>query len=340
MSESFGLDLGTSSLKLVGLSKTKTGFEVTALSIIANPLGRLVINSPDEQVQLVAAIKSLIKNARVPIQKVSIGLAESQVFTRVIQVPILSEAELASSIRWEAEQHVPIPLSEVQLDYTVLSRPDKSVREGTMDVLLVAAKRTAINQVVDLAKFSGIELSGIETSILGSIRALSGPEDPPTLLMCIGASSSDFAVVSKGKLVLTYSAPTAGSSLTRSLETELELSAAQAEQYKRTYGMNTSLLEGRVRQALLGVFSAIMSEAKKAINAYESVRSGQKIQRIVLSGGTALLPDISKEVSNALGVPEVMTGSPFYLMSTHSGVSIPIEATVYAVATGLARGAL
>lgn len=340
MTISYGLDFGTSSIKLVGLEKTNKGFSVSAIAIAANPIGRLLPTNSEENVRLAEVVKKLIKDSRAAVDKVRVGLAESQVYTRVIQVPVLSEAELASAIRWEAEQHIPVPVSEVQLDYTVLSRPEVNVKDGLMDILLVAAKRTTVGQMVDFVKLVGLELTGIETGLLCASRALSGVGDPPTMLMHVGASSSDFAVLNKGKLVLTYSSAVGGAALTKAIEVELELAPAQAEQYKRAYGLKPEVLEGRVRNAILPVFNNILTDAKKTINSFESTQSNRKINRILISGGSALLPNISAEIANRLGVAEVIVGNPFYLMTTKSSAVIPNEVPVYSVAVGLGRGGL
>jgi Tfp pilus assembly PilM family ATPase len=112
----------------------------------------------------------------------------------------------------------------------------------------------------------------------------------------------------------------------------------QAEEYKRAYGIDPRLMEGKVRNGLMPVFSAIMSEAKKAINAFESAKRNKKIQQVVLSGGSALMPGISTETASQLGVSEVVLINPFQGLELASGLKIPAEATVYSVAIGLAMG--
>lgn len=336
--EILGIDLGASSIKLSALALWKDGYELTGVGIVANPVGKVTPSSNDEKTRLASAIKSVVKSAQTGSGKIRIGLAESQVFTRVIQLPILSEAELGSAIQWEAEQHIPVPLSEVQLDYSVISRPPKGVREGLMEVLLVAAKKTIIGNLVDLVNLTDLELVGIEPGLLGVVRALSGPKDPPTMIMHLGASSSDFAVVSEGRISLTYSVPTGGASLTRSIEVELGLSTVQSEQYKRAYGLNPQVIEGKVRAALLPVFKSITAEARKVVNSFESTRRNRKIQRILLSGGTAFLPGISSEIASELGTAEVIIGNPFYGIRAKAGIAIPAEHSVYSVAVGLAKG--
>jgi len=336
--EIIGLDIGTSSLKAVALKAVSKSFAVRNISIAANPIGRVLSDSPAEQDKLVAQIKVLIKNLQPANNKIRLGLAENQVFTRVISVPVLSEAELSSAIRWEAEQHIPVPISEVQLDYTVLSRPAKGIKEGSMEVLLVAAKHEIVNRLADMMSLAGMEVVGIEPGLLASSRYFSSGDGAPFLLANIGATTSDFAIISENRLHLTYSVPMAGEALTRAVELNLGLEVLQAEEYKRAYGIDPRLMEGKVRNALLLVFSAIMSEAKKAINAFESTTRNKKVQRVVLSGGTALMPGISTETANQLGVSEVILINPFQGLELSSGLKIPAEAAVYSVAIGLAMG--
>lgn len=336
--EIIGLDIGTSSLKAVALKALPKGFAVRNISIATNPIGRVLSDSTSDQDKLVAQIKALIKNLQPKSNKIRVGLAENQVFTRVISVPVLSEAELSSAIRWEAEQHIPVPISEVQLDYTVLSRPAKGVKEGSMEVLLVAAKKETVSRLADMISLVGMEVVGIEPGLLACSRYFSSGGGTPLLLANIGATTSDFAIISEKRLNLTYSVPMAGVALTRAIESDLGLAVLQAEEYKRAYGIDPELMEGKVRNALMPMFSAIMSEARKAINAFESTKRGKKVQQVVLSGGSALMPGISTETANQLGVSEVILINPFQGLELSSGLKIPAEATVYSVAIGLAMG--
>lgn len=333
-----GLDLGTSSLKLVELKQVKNNWTLQAVGIIVNPLGSLTPGNSEQRVLLIEAIKKLISETRVSQKKVRFGLAERAVYTRIIQLPVMSDAELASAIRWEAEQHVPIPLTQVQLDWTVIEKPEKGVKEGGMKVLLVAARREELNWIVGLLADTGLELTGIETTTLGLVRALTSDQDPPTLLMQLGASSTDFSVTVAGKLALTYSIPTAGTSLTRAVEQGLGLSVSQAEEYKRSYGLEESLLEGKVRGALLPVFDSIVAEAKKVLNSFLSSHRSSKVDRVLLSGGTALLPEIATYVTSQLGVSETIIADPFYGLSLSPEAIVPQARPVYTVAVGLAKG--
>lgn len=336
MSKHLGLDLGTNSFKLVEATGKDNQRLIRQVGIIANPVGQLITEDLQDQLKIAEAIKKLITESSSSLNKVKVGLPESQVYTRVLTMPVLSQAELASAINWEAEQYIPIPLSEVQIDYTVLFKPGQEAKDTNMKVLLVAAKKNIINQFVNLINETGLELIGLETTILGLTRALSFVKDPPTLIAHLGASSSDFCVTVGGNIIFTHSISIAGTSLTRNIEQALQLTTAQAEQFKRSYGLSKSHLEGKVRDALWPVFESIIAETRKVINSFESVNRGKKIQRMLLSGGTSLLPDLSPELSNALGVKEIIISDPFYGHQIDKKLVLPKEKPVYTIATGLA----
>lgn len=335
----FGLDIGSSTLKLVLLSKHHETCRLQSCAMETNPIGSAIPNTSEERVRVAASIQSLFRSSGVVNrkgQKVRISIPESLAYTKVIQTPLLTDTELATAIRWEAEQHIPVPLSDVYLDYAVLFRPERGTEE-TMDILLVAAKRRVVNSFVDLSEAAGFELVAIDTSLLSASRALVVHGDPPTLLIHTGATSTDFAISVKGKMLMNHSISTAGHAMTHALEFALSLSTAQAEQYKRTYGLKPDLLEGKVRSVLLGLFRTISDEAKNLTMLFEKDHKGVKIQRVVLSGGTALLPDMPKEIANSLGVSEVIVGDPFAGIAIPEKKVIPSDYAAYAVAVGLAK---
>ncbi len=332
-----GLDLGTTSFKLVELEKTRAGFLVKHIGIAANPLGAVQVDSRDQRLLLAETIKKLFSQSKTRENRVRINLAENQSFTRIISLPPMSDAELASAMNWEAEEHIPVSLTEVQIDWSVISRPPKGGSGAKMAVLLIAAKKQAISQLIGLVAETGLELVGIETTLTAAVRALVKPEDPPTLLVHIGAFTSDFAVSQGGDIRLVHSVALAGTTLTRAVARDLGLAVPQAESYKRTYGLNDKLLEGKVKNSLMSVFQSIIDEAKKVINSFESASKGLKIDRVLLSGGTALMPEIVPAAAASLNLSEVQLADPFADCLPDKNVTIPQERPAYAVAVGLAK---
>lgn len=332
-----GLDLGTTSFKLVELGKTRQGFLLKHIGIAANPLGAVQVPSRDQRLRLAETIKKLVSQSKTKQNRVKINLAENQAFTRIISLPLMSDAELTSAMNWEAEEHIPVSLADVQIDWSVISRPPKGAAGEKMTVLLIAAKKTAVSQLVDLIAETGLELVGIETTLTAAVRALVKPADPPMLLIHIGAQSSDFAVSQGGDIRLAHSTNVAGTTLTRALARDLGLAVPQAESYKRTYGLNDNLLEGKVKNSLMTVFQSILDEAKKVINSFESGSKGLKIDRVLLSGGTALMPEIVAQTAQSLNLSEVQLADPLTDCVPEKNVTIPAERPVYTVAVGLAQ---
>ena len=135
-------------------------------------------------------------------------------------------------------------------------------------------------------------------------------QDPTTLLVHMGASTMNIAVVHQGELAFVYTHLNGGQLLTKALMQNVNLDATQAEQYKRTYGLDASQFQGRVREALLPVTQLLVAELQKAIRFFISQHAGSSVPRVVLSGGAAQLPGLVEVVTTELSA-EVLVAAPF-----------------------------
>ncbi len=336
-----GLDVGSSAIKLIELSGKIKSPQVTSFGLAVNPVGNLETENQQEQVSIATAIKKLVQDSGVKNRKVVVALPESKVFTRVVEMPILSDSELASAINWEAEQYIPIPISEVQLDYRILSKPTVMETNAKMQIFLVAAPTVLINKLSGLMELAGLEIEAVETEILGLARAFEKLAINKTILLVhLGAASTDLCIMESNVIVFTRSMPTGGLALSRTLASDLGLEVAQAEQYKRTYGLDQRQLQGKVTNALLPVVNTLSEEMRKAIQFYTTNKTG-KINQVILSGGGAYLPQLTGELAKALGI-EVLVGDPFLgmTMDDQQRKRIGGIASVFSVAVGLAMRGL
>ncbi len=249
--------------------------------------------------------------------------------------PKLSEKELESAIKWEAEQYIPVPLEEVNLSYQIVGESKKDSNDQ-LEILLMAAPKLMIEKMVKVLRVAGLTPESLEPEILALVRGLAADSES-CLLVDLGARTTDLAVVDNKNVVFTYSVPTAGEALTRAIAADLKLDLSQAEAYKKTYGANPLLLEGKVREAIKPVLNAIIREIEKAVRFYEE--SGQKkIKRVILAGGTAGLPEIITIFAQSLSV-EIQIGDPFVGLKKDEAImkKIPaISAPFYSTAIGLA----
>jgi len=332
-----GLDIGSSSIKLVVLSGNAKKPKLEAFGLAINPVGNLNFETENSRVAVAETIKKLFQDTGVKNKKVVVALPESKIFTRVIEIPVLSEAELASAIAWEAEQYIPVPVANVQLDYRIIHRPATAGENSKMKVFLVAAPLKVVETYVSVLELAAVEPEALETETLGLTRSLVQSSDEVVMIINLGLDSTDICIAKNQLIMFSRTLSTGGSALSRVLANELGLEFNQAEQYKRTYGLDAGQLQGRVRNSLLTVFSTLVVEVKKALHFYSS-KSEEKVRRVILSGGGAYLPEITSEFAKSLGL-EVVVGNPFMgiEMAQSQVQRIGKIHAVFSVAMGLAK---
>ncbi len=331
----FGLDIGSYSIKAVQLRKIQDKYQLVAVGSAPSTSKGLASEAESDLTALAENIKKLYQEAKVTTKNVISALPEDQVFTRVITLPKLSEEELTSALKWEAEQYVPIPLSEVTLAHQVIGETTQDTRQKT-EVLLVAAPNRLIDKLLKVLKTAGLNPISLETEILAMSRSLVAPDSEATLLVDLGARATDIAIIEKGQVVFTRSISTAGEALTRAVAGALGLEAGQAEEYKKAYGVDPGKLEGKVSQAIEPILEVIVKEMEQAIQFYQQEKE-KTVKRIVLTGGTAILPEVVPLLAKKLTF-ETQIGDPFSRVVQDSLLAkIPKnDLLFYTVAVGLA----
>ncbi len=332
--EFFGLDIGSYNIKIAQVKKNKDKYQLVAFGSSPSTTKGLLSEGESDLLALAEIIKRLHRDSGIKTKNVATALPQDQVFTRIITLPPLSESEIESALQWEAEQYVPLPLSEVILTHELIGKVKEDAKEN-IELLLAAAPKSLVEKTIKVLKMAGLNPVSIEMEIISMARSLIAPNNEQVLLVDIGAKATDLAIVENGAVVFVYSIHTAGEALTRAVSLELGLESSQSEAYKKSYGVDPEKLEGKVSTALKPVLSTIVSEIKKAVQFYEE--KGKSIQRIVLSGGGAGLPEINTFLAKELNL-EVQVGNPFIQIMEDSLLEkIPIyERSLYSVAVGLA----
>lgn len=338
MTAYFGLDIGSSSIKVT--QSTVTGaksFSVDSIGLAINPAGSIDFGNPLVIEKLGPAVKQLLSEAKIREKRVVVAVAENKVYSRILTMPTMSEAELSSAIKWEAEQFVPIPVADVELDFSILEQQDKSTTDKKMLVYLVAAPKKYLQSMVDFLVGIGLEPIAVESEMVAVSRSLTfGTGETTSLIVHMGAMSTVLAIVDGSALSFSYVIDSGGVSLTRALAQSLSLPLPQAEEYKRTYGLDAKQLEGKVRTGLLLILDSIVSEMRKAMEYHLSSRK-TRVSRIVLSGGGAYMPEFSTYLSEVFGGIEVVVSDPFAAATPSRGLTLPREKAVYSVSVGLSQ---
>ena len=333
---SVGIDIGSKTIKIVELEKEGNSFKLKGSGVVAyngSPIERLT-DEKDLSV-LAQAIAKLHKEANISTKDVKIALPETQVFTRAIKFPLLTDQEIASAVKWEAEQYIPIPVEEAIVQHQIIERKE-NITPPEVSVLLVAAPRKLVEKYVKVLQLAKLNVTAVETELASLVRALA-PEKQTSLLIDFGARSTNIAIANNAQLVFSRSIPTAGEAFTRALAQGLGIEYQQAEQYKRAYGFSVNQLEGKINARLSPVFKMVSDEMRKAIHFYQSEEKGNPPSSAIISGGTAGMPEVINVLSNNLGI-EVVIANPFakIKLSEAATKSLAGYAPLYPIAVGLA----
>jgi type IV pilus assembly protein PilM len=336
-SNAFGLDIGSSSIKGVWLNRENGILEYGSALFAPSPPAGVQSESPLDHQELAQFISKCLNQAKITTGNVNIALPESQVFTKVIDMPPLTEKELGNAIYWEAEQYIPAQLDTMILDWSILHRPLENNSQQKMQVLLVAASIQLVKRYQTILEQAGLTLAAVETEILSVVRSVTVKNTPITsLVMHIGSLSTSLAIIRGGVMVFNYNIPLGGIAMTRGIAADFGFSPTQAEEYKRTYGLSDKNFGGKVGKAIEPILTEILSEVRKSIAFYnEKYKNDSPVSQILLTGGGAGLPGIDLFLVQNLGI-ETVIANPWKLLNIQKvPENIAKFGSEYAVAIGL-----
>lgn len=332
----FGLDIGSSSFKVAKLTPLGGVFMVNGIGATTNPAYTADLSDPTAKQKAVDSVKKLLSDMKMKERRVVVGIPESRVYSRVLTLPIMSDVELESAMKWEAEQFVPVPISEVELDYSMIRRGDGDKGASTMLVYLIASSKKYLTSVVDFVTSVGLEPIAIESEMVAITRVIAYSKlQGSSMILHVGSSATLIGIVENESLLFAYVVPVGGVAMTRALSQALTFTLPQAEEYKRTYGLDGRQFEGKVKNVLVGVVSSLLVEIHKALE-YHATQHKMRIGRMILSGGGAYLPELSAYLSGEFPGIEVVVMDPFAKAKLAGSMKLPVDRASYAVATGLA----
>ena len=312
-----GVDIGTFSIKIVELSrwgqrkKLENYGEIQAESLYEKPFrtfekSTLTVSGSD----VVNAISAILSESRMKTKKAFFSIPDFSSFFTTFELPPMTEEELPQAVQYEARQHIPLPLSEITLDWQIVGgeKALAAKQQSGFKILLVAVPNEVIQQYQDIALEAKLELLSLEAEVFGPVRALTKGTAAVTLVD-IGARSSTINIVDGGILKVSHSFDTAGNDFTDVVSKGLGVDYREAEALKRKYGIKSNLQEVNTRELILPLIDLILDEIKKiSQNFYRT--ENKEIQKVILVGGVAFLPGLADYFSETLGKP-VEIANPF-----------------------------
>lgn len=299
-----GVDIGSSAIKVCQLKESRKGLSLVKLGFEPLPPQTIIDGHVMNSGAVVEALSKVFREANVKSRDVALGVSGQSVIIRKISVPLMTPAELDEQIQWEAEQHIPFDIKDVQIDYEVLRRRPEA---GQMDLLLVAAKRDEINDYAELAREAKLRPLCVDIdafSIQNIFETTFGlPQDQTIALINVGASLSSLNIVSRGVSAFTRDIANGGNSFTEEIQKQLGVSRDQAEAYK-VGGTGTEPVPSQVHNVLAQVADGLAGEIQRSLDFFLATNSeGGEISRIFLAGGGASLPSLASAIERRARVP-------------------------------------
>lgn len=291
-----GVDIGTTSIKVCELKQSRKGLTLNRFGYA--PLAPQVI--VDGQVMdasaVTDALSMVFREAKIRSRDVAVSVSGQAAIIRKITVPLMTNDELNEQIQWEAEQHIPFDIKDVQIDHQVLRRsPD----DGQMELLLVAAKKDQIEdyaQLIRSAKLKPIvcDIDAFCTQNLFEFNR--GLEATGTIaLLNVGASVSSLNVISGGVSSFSREIANGGNAVTDEIQRTLQVPFEQAEAYKCGGGVD-GIIPEQVTEIIDGSCDSLAAEIQRSLDFFMATGGDTNIERIFVTGGSAGLAPLAQAI--------------------------------------------
>ncbi|PWB78368.1 MAG: pilus assembly protein PilM [Candidatus Methylomirabilota bacterium] len=316
--ELVGLDIGTSSIKAVHLQRSRSSYRLAELGIIPIHPETIVDGMIKDATAVSMAIRQLFDTHGITVKDVAFSVSGHSVIIKKIKVPRMKAAELREGLAWEASQHIPYAIEEVNLDFQILR--DSNSGLGEMDVLLVAVKKDILSDYLAAISEAGLNAVVVDVDVFAIENIFTIPKKVQpgevVALVNIGAAFTNINILCRGISDFTRDSPLGGNRYAESLVRNAGVTFEQAEALKKgesVEGHNVSEAEPIIET----VNAELADEIRRSFDFYYSTSQHDTIHQIMLSGGCALLSDLAGYLATALELP-ITIANPFEHIMTDS----------------------
>jgi type IV pilus assembly protein PilM len=336
-----GLDISTTSIKLLEISQAGSGYRVESYAVKPLPPNAVVEKNIAEEEAVGDALKKTVAQAKTKTKRAAVSVAGSAVITKIIpDMPSgLSDAQMVDEISTRADQYIPYPLEEVAFDFEILGEnPDAP---NQIEVLLAACRDENIETRDAVLEDAGLEPYIVDVEAYCMERAFSliapqleGGEDSAVAIVDVGATMTTLSVLHNGQTIYTREQLFGGKQLTEEIQRRYGLSNEEAGLAKKQGGLPDDYEE----EVLEPFKEAVVQQVSRSLQFFFSSSNYNEVDYIVLAGGVASMEGLSELVQEKLGTPATVA-NPFASMSVSSkvdSVALSNDAPALMIATGLA----
>jgi len=305
-----GVDIGTNSIKIAEVVSGGDLPRLVNYSLLDNERSLISSNSAlqtsglkifDDEVA--DFLKTLLRKMKPRTTDAVASLPTFSAFMTVLNFPAMSPQEIDKIMRFQAKQYIPLPLSEVTLEWSKVGEYENEKGSPMEQILLTSVPQENIRKYEKIFKGAGLTLRSLEIENLSLVRSLLRDDPATAIILDIGSYSSTITVAAGGELKFANQSDYAGTSLTKALATSLNINPLRAEELKKEKGIIEGGANYELSTILLPILDVIINEVKRAQSTYESQFPGApKIEKVILSGGGSNLLGIEKYMTSQLAM--------------------------------------
>jgi len=299
----FALDIGTNAVRVLQLSST--GPDSWALEHFGYaPLDEKTAtsNSPESLRKLGEIIMTAVGQSGIKTKSVVIGLPSSRTFTTVIELPVMPEAELKSTLKYQIDQYIPMAVNEAKVDWALLGTSLHDPKQ--QEVLLASTSNAYAEERLEFIESLGLDVIACEPDPLAMVRSLLPAGAPDArLIIDVGEQSTDLAITFGDSPRLVRTIPMGVRSLVKAAVQNLNVQEDQARQFILKFGLAPDRLEGQVYRAVESTLENFATELTKSIKFFQTRYPSTPVGGILLSGHAAIVPLFGEYVTAKTGVP-------------------------------------
>jgi type IV pilus assembly protein PilM len=297
----FGLDIGTSAIRLVQLRGGGPVKELEKYGLVPVDPKLVLSDAKADQQKVANIIKELVGQTKVTTKNVAVGLPSQKVFSTVVDIEKLSRVELDKTIHYQADTLIPTPIDESKIDWAYLGDSPKD--PSKVEILLSSVPNDYIEQRLDVLEGIGLNIIAFEPDPLALVRAVIATDAvSPHMVIDMGMHGTDLVISVNGGPRLMRFISTGNDTIVKAAVQNLGIDEKQAEQFVYKFGLSKDKLEGQIYNAIINAVDGLVSEIEKSIKFYQSRYQNAPLEKIIVTGGASVLPEFPLYLANKFGI--------------------------------------
>lgn len=346
---SVGLDIGSSAVRIAEVRHGGSGPSLTRFGRALLPAGAVARGEVQDPGAVASTVAGLLKELGIKGRSVHVGVSNRHCVVRIVELPAMAREDLESAIRFQAQEHIPIPLDEAVMDFEVMEEIDGPEGQRMQRVMVVAAERTTIDPLLEVLNAAHLDAQTLELNAYPLARCFNGNGSAGAhAILDVGGGVTNLVVHHHGRILFTRILPSfGGDEFTSAISEGLGVDVSEAEELKRALakpvrrrsnGASRKAAKAEAAAELVApLIAKLVNEVKGSLDFFTSQPSAPDVERLVLTGGGSQLGGLADALAAGLGFP-VQDGRPFEHVPVDPSHADDREVTVAEPFLGVAVG--